>query len=420
MVLKPLEFSDCLADSPWFRQNLHSHENALEETSKKIKTIEQQCRKIISYNSKLSQAQRAFASSISEFKIETVGSTQTDDERIIANSLKEFAALVRQIEEQRAKIIEEAERLYLDPLQNLVERINRVVRDDKHKYVKESNRFYTGLEKHLHLSTVRKNDFREADAQLGLQQRTFCQASMQYVSEILTVHERVKFEFVETLSSFIFGWLSFYHIGNVIHEDFREVYNGINSKVQKAKESFEATQAETEELKRKMLITHMRNAVFPSGSTPNNSLPDIPLRPSNSNIKQGYCYIQEKSIIPSIGRDVKISLSRNWTKYYCVYSKETRIFTMIPVTQHSSKAGMKEKGFESVSVSFKLKSCVRRASDSIDKRFCFDVIPEERSEVITIQALSEEDRRQWLEAMDGREPVYSPGAGATSTGSFDS
>lgn len=36
---------------------------------------------------------------------------------------------------------------------------------------------------------------------------------------------------------------------------------GINSKVQKAKESFEATQAETEELKRKMLITHMRNAV---------------------------------------------------------------------------------------------------------------------------------------------------------------
>lgn len=39
---------------------------------------------------------------------------------------------------------------------------------------------------------------------------------------------------------------------------------------------------------------------------------------------------------------------------------------------------------------------------------------------MTFQALSEEDRRQWLDAMDGREPVYSPGAGPPSVGSFDS
>lgn len=39
---------------------------------------------------------------------------------------------------------------------------------------------------------------------------------------------------------------------------------------------------------------------------------------------------------------------------------------------------------------------------------------------MTFQALSEEDRRQWLDAMDGREPVYSPGAGPPSVGSFNS
>lgn len=53
-------------------------------------------------------------------------------------------------------------------------------------------------------------------------------------------------------------------------------------------------------------------------------------------------------------------------------------------------------------------------------RFCFDIVPEERSEVMTLQALSEEDRRQWLDAMDGREPVYSPGTGPSSVNSFDS
>lgn len=59
-----------------------------------------------------------------------------------------------------------------------------------------------------------------------------------------------------------------------------------------------------------------------------------------------------------------------------------------------------------------IKSCTRRMSDSIEKRFCFDVTPKDRLAVsYTLQALSEEDRRLWLDAMDGREPVtldYSP------------
>lgn len=45
-------------------------------------------------------------------------------------------------------------------------------------------------------------------------------------------------------------------------------------------------------------------------------------------------------------------------------------------------------------------------SDSIDKRFCFDLTAENRPGIVfTLQALSEEDRRLWLDAMDGREPV---------------
>ena len=57
-----------------------------------------------------------------------------------------------------------------------------------------------------------------------------------------------------------------------------------------------------------------------------------------------------------------------------------------------------------------LKSCVRRMSDSIDRRFCFDVTAEERDgQVYTLQALSEDDRRLWLDAMDGKEPVRERG-----------
>ena len=56
---------------------------------------------------------------------------------------------------------------------------------------------------------------------------------------------------------------------------------------------------------------------------------------------------------------------------------------------------------------FKIKACIKRISDTIDKRFCFDIVPEEKSGVVyTFQALSEEDCNLWMEAMDGKEPMY--------------
>jgi len=37
--LQPLEFSDCLTDSPYFREKLHTHEKELERTSQQIKVL---------------------------------------------------------------------------------------------------------------------------------------------------------------------------------------------------------------------------------------------------------------------------------------------------------------------------------------------------------------------------------------------
>lgn len=39
MGLLPLEFTDCLTDSPYFRENLHAHERELEKTSQQIKGL---------------------------------------------------------------------------------------------------------------------------------------------------------------------------------------------------------------------------------------------------------------------------------------------------------------------------------------------------------------------------------------------
>ena len=73
---------------------------------------------------------------------------------------------------------------------------------EKKKFDKESTKFYQSQEKHLSMSCKKDdNTLKEADADLQLQRRHFIQASLRYVKAIQEVHERKKFEFVETVRS---------------------------------------------------------------------------------------------------------------------------------------------------------------------------------------------------------------------------
>ena len=47
MGLEPLEFSECLTDSPFFREKLHAHEKELARTSKAIKGLISQCKDLL-------------------------------------------------------------------------------------------------------------------------------------------------------------------------------------------------------------------------------------------------------------------------------------------------------------------------------------------------------------------------------------
>ncbi|MGH0120185.1 UNVERIFIED_CONTAM: hypothetical protein FKN15_065946 [Acipenser sinensis] len=109
---------------------------------------------------------------------------------------------------------------------------------------------------------------------------------------------------------------------------------------------------------------------------------------------EGYLYVQEKRPPP---------FGSSWVKKYCIYMKEQKIFNMVSFDHRSGgKTGEPE--------SFILKSCTKKTGDSIDKRFCLELeVADRPGLIITVQALLEEDRKQWMQAMGGKEPVYKLG-----------
>lgn len=71
---------------------------------------------------------------------------------------------------------------------------------------------------------------------------------------------------------------------------------------------------------------------------------------------------------------------------------------MLPYNQISGRT-------ETPPENYTLVQCTRRASD-FEKRFCFDLTFDQKPGITyTFQALSEDDRKVWLNAMDGKEPV---------------
>nr|XP_033506387.1 rho GTPase-activating protein 42 [Epinephelus lanceolatus] len=376
MGLPTLEFSDSFLDSPEFRERLQCHEIELERTNRFIKDLIKDGNLLVSALRSLSLAVQRFSQSLQDFQFECIGDAETDDEISIAHSLKEFSQLLSTMEEERKRLIQNADDVLISPLERFRKEQIGAVKEGKKQFDKETERYYSVLEKHLSLSSKKKeSQLHEADSQMSKDRQVFYDASLQYVFKIQEVQERKKFEFVEPLLAFLQGLFTFYHEGYELATEFEPYKQQLQFNLQNARNNFESTRAEVERLMKRIRSAE-EDFKAPSCFT-----------------MEGYLYIQEKRPLGSV-----------WTRYYCTYEKSSKLFTM---SNTEARPASRQNGVvNGTPEMFKLRSCVRRKTDSIDKRFCFDIEVVERHGVITLQALSEANRQLWMEAMDGKEPIY--------------
>lgn len=253
MGLPALEFSDCCLDSPHFRETLKSHEAELDKTNKFIKELIKDGKSLISALKNLSSAKRKFADSLNEFKFQCIGDAETDDEMCIARSLQEFATVLRNLEDERSRMIENASEVLITPLEKFRKEQIGAAREAKKKYDKETEKYCGTLEKHLNLSSKKKeSQLQEADSQVDLVRQHFYEVSLEYVFKVQEVQERKMFEFVEPLLAFLQGLFTFYHHGYELAKDFGDFKTQLTISIQNTRNRFEGTRSEVESLMKKM------------------------------------------------------------------------------------------------------------------------------------------------------------------------
>ncbi|KAM3937869.1 rho GTPase-activating protein 10 isoform 2-T2 [Leptodactylus fuscus] len=374
MGLQPLEFSDCYLDSPWLRERIRAHELELDRTNKFIKDLVKDGKNLIAATKNLSTAQRKFAHSLRDFKFEFIGDAETDDERCIDASLQEFSNFLRNLEEQREIMALSVNETLIKPLERFRKEQLGAVKEEKKKFDKETDKNYSNLDKHLSMSAKKKEpQLQEADGQVEQNRQHFYELSLEYVCKLQEIQERKKFEFVEPMLAFFQGIFTFYHQGYELAKDFNHYKLELQINIQNTRNRFEGTRSEVEELMRKIRKNpqeHKRASPF---------------------TMEGYLYVQEKRPAP---------FGSSWVKHYCMYKKDSKTFSMFPYEHRSGgKIGEGEN--------FTLKYCIKRNTDSIDRRFCFDVEAVERPGLlITMQSFSEDDRLMWMEVLGGKESRF--------------
>uniref|UniRef100_A0A673A590 Oligophrenin 1 n=1 Tax=Sphaeramia orbicularis TaxID=375764 RepID=A0A673A590_9TELE len=365
-----LEFSACYLDSPDFRETLKCYELELERTSKFLKELIKDGNSLnlfcfLAY----SVAVQKFSQTLNLFQFDFIGDSLTDDEINIAQSFQEFAVLLQDVEHDRMMLVQNASDLLIKPLEKFRKEQIGVTKEKRKKFEKESEKYYSQLDKHLNLSAKKKeSQLQEADDLLEKERVNFYESSVEYVYQIHQVQDRKKFDVVEPVLAFLHSILTLNNLTVEMTQDFMPYKQELQLSLQNTRNNYESTREELEELMKRMTnplqICKMHSF--------------LPM--------EGYLYCQEKW-----------ALGVSWVKYYCKYHKEGRLLFMVPCEQKTTtKQGPTQ---------LTLKSCIRRKTDSIDKRFCFDVETIERNSPVTFQALSEGDRKLWMEAMDGKEPV---------------
>lgn len=346
--LQPLEFTECLADSPQFRENLQRHEKELERTSQQIKRLIKEVKDVVQAAKRLGAAQLALATSMEQFEFACIGASMTEDERVISHSLHHFATLIRTIEDERDRMLGRAHEQIIQPLERFRKEHIGAVKEGKKKFDKKTAKFCQSQERTLSLSTKKPEAvFQEADAAMDMAERDFCQASLEYVFQLQAVQERKKFELVETLLGFVFGWWTFHHTAHDVHADAEPRVKDLQLRIQRTRGNFEEMSKQTESLMKKMM--ELRQMSKEEDAAPEEAAGGVS--------RAGYLFLMEK----------KAFGTTTWSKHYCTYEHGSRQLALTPYNQINVKT---TGATDELAV-----SGARACAEPVERRFCWEALP---------------------------------------------
>ncbi|XP_030633697.1 arf-GAP with coiled-coil, ANK repeat and PH domain-containing protein 3 [Chanos chanos] len=351
-----LDFEECIKDSPAFRKSLGQCESGVAELESRVEKVMKLCRKVVETGTAYNTSNQLFLSALSELF------TYHKRDDIITNCLKQFSQGLHEMIQFHTMLFDQTQRAITQQLTNLLSQFLPQIRETRREFVRIGEDLETATVKSAQISRHKATDAESASHLLLATRKCYQHFALDYCLQLNNFKAQQGLDVLNSVFSYFHAQYTFFHQGYDLLKDLEPTMKTMASQL--ARLSVECT-AKRKDLENTHLLVQQRDA---SGE------PVVLYCPTNRTAIQGYLF--------------KRSRRKNKTWKRCWFS-----------TENNQLMYTKSHKEELVVLFDDLRLCAVRALDTIDRRFCFELLSVQKS--CALQADSEELRQAWLSSLQG-------------------
>ncbi|CAO3649885.1 unnamed protein product [Cunninghamella echinulata] len=352
-------------NSPAFRKRVTSHEESLSNFEVSLKTLIKLTRSQLDLSNAYIQHQQDLANEFTNF-------AQTQDDPIVAYALEKFGKSLNEVEKCRSMFNAHISDTFINPLETFLKDVLYPIKDLKKRFDKASDDLDTALSRYMS-KKPKDPTLPEAARELADARKIFHQLYLEYVSNLNAIEAKKKVDYMENVMAFIYTESVFHHQSYETLKDLEPYMRDLTGLLHDSRQRHKEESLESDVYQELCSQTSIEN--FNPLQTSGYS--EMVTKAHNGQTKSGYLFERRG------GR-----VLQSWSRKYYSINGEDLVCTV---------RGQRPSKEEDMPQTYNLRVCSVKASDSYDRRFCFELISPMK--IIVLQAENEHDMQEWIDAI---------------------
>ena len=358
-----IDYSQCLADTPEFRDKLDVQEAKLAGLEASLSRI---VKAISKYNETGQAHSRASVAVAREFM--TLKQHLSEDDVDTQSALDKFSQVIEELESFKTMCLDQSLALVEAPLNKIVGEDVEEVKSMKKIFDKFSKDLNATLSKHCGTSNSKSEELEMTGNMLSAMQTGFLHTSLDYAYQLNRFEGRKRFDIINKLMSFMYTQFSYYRQCFEALKDMETFLRGLSEKFQNKSVQFEKEQKARE----KEYLAFQKEAVEQSTDSKDLSEDEIRKGVGSRTTIEGHLFFRSENLL------------RPWERRY-FYVKDAELLC------RSLNNAPPPKCIAD------LRLCKVRTVSNSDRRFCFEIVSPQSKYVL--QAVDQVQQIKWMQVL---------------------
>lgn len=263
MPLPIIDYTECLKDSPAFRQQLGKNESSLDDLETKLEKLVKSCNGMVESGRGFITQQGQVLTSLWELSAYYASEQETQT----TTDLNKMIHALQETLKFQNTLIEQASKSITRNLTNFLKEDMKQMKETRGYFNKISNDLDTALTKNAAVSKSRQSDIEDASNLLTATRSCFRYTGMDYVYQIAMLQCKKKHLVLDSLSSYLSAHKTFFHQGGDMMTDTEPFLKKLTTNLQQMAESSASLEKQLE--KRHTYVTQVENMDNHDASTAN-------------------------------------------------------------------------------------------------------------------------------------------------------